>query len=112
MAVEARDEIYLAVKEAQKVMQDLSLNTTLVLVLQFLADLAGIEMDEDAQLLQAIALSMRQESKNEEEEKKEVVEKQDSEKEEKNDTQEPLEKSVLDEFTDNVFPGKWKMNGV
>lgn len=69
-------------------------------------------MDEDAQLLQAIALSMRQESKNEEEEKKEVVEKQDSEKEEKNDTQEPLEKSVLDEFTDNVFPGKWKMTDV
>jgi len=63
-------------------------------------------MDEDAQMLQAIALSLKQDKSGEQEEdKKEVVEKQDNEKEEKNDLQDPLEKAVLDDFTKNLFPG-------
>jgi len=57
-------------------------------------------------MLQAIALSLKQDKSGEQEEdKKEVVEKQDNEKEEKNDLQDPLEKAVLDDFTKNLFPG-------
>ncbi|XP_053377275.1 E3 ubiquitin-protein ligase HUWE1-like isoform X3 [Mercenaria mercenaria] len=66
------------------------------------ANLTGIDMNEDEQMLQAIALSLRQDTegdgKVEEEGKK-------KEEEEKQDSQEPLDKSVLDNFTGNLFPG-------
>ncbi|XP_060587198.1 E3 ubiquitin-protein ligase HUWE1-like isoform X3 [Ruditapes philippinarum] len=64
--------------------------------------MTSMDMNEDEQMLQAIALSLRQdtegESKTEDEGKK-------KEEEEKQDSQEPLDKSVLDDFTEKLFPG-------
>ncbi|WAR27034.1 HUWE1-like protein [Mya arenaria] len=69
-------------------------------------EIAGVDLDEDEQMMQAIALSLKPEAKAEEEAKKKEAEKAAAETEQKReDSQEPLSKATLDNFTSNLFPG-------